>query len=79
MVEYIDILNKTTDLKDYQDLAIAFNNHFAGFGPQSANTFLKLMDKPEIDDWRKEIEQNEKNNYFFIDNKHQTNISDFTS
>jgi len=79
MVEYIDILNKTTDLKDYQDLAIAFNNHFAGFGPQSANTFLKLIDKPEIDDWRKEIEQNEKNNYFFIDNKHQTNISDFTS
>ena len=44
MVEYIDILNKT-DLEDYQNIAIAFNNHYAGFGPQSANTFLKLMDK----------------------------------
>jgi len=79
MVKYVDIINKT-DLQNYQNLAIAFNNHFAGFGPQSANTFLKLMDKPEINDWTKEIvEQNEKNNYFFIDNKHQTSISDFTS
>ena len=79
MVEYVDILNKTTDLEDYQNIAIAFNNHFAGFGPQSANTFLKLMDRPEIKDWTKEIEQNEKNNYFFIDNKLQTSISDFTN
>ena len=78
MVEYVDILNKT-DLEGYQNIAIAFNNHFAGFGPQSANTFLKLMDKPEINDWTKEIEQNEKNNGFFIDNKHQTSISDFAS
>ena len=79
MIEYVDILNKTTDLRGYQNIAIAFNNHFAGFGTQSANTFLKLMDKPEINDWTKEIEQNEKNNGFFIDNKHQTSISDFTN
>ena len=79
MIEYVDILNKTTDLEGYQNIAIAFNNHFAGFGPQSANTFLKLMDRPEIKDWTKEIEQNEKNNYFFIDNKLQTSISDFTN
>ena len=59
MVEYVDILNKT-DLEDYQNIAIAFNNHFAGFGPQSANTFLKLMDKPEINDWTKEIEKRAK-------------------
>ncbi len=78
MAEYIDIINKT-DLENYQNISIAFNNHFAGFGPQSANTFLKLMDKPEINDWTKEIEQNEKNNYFLIDNKHQTSIFDFTS
>jgi len=37
------------------------------------------MDRPEIKDWTKEIEQNEKNNYFFIDNKLQTSISDFTN
>jgi uncharacterized protein YecE (DUF72 family) len=78
MVEYVDILNKT-DLQDYQNIAIAFNNHFAGFGPQSANTFLKLMDRPEINDWAKEIEQNKKNNYFFIDKEHQTSISDFNN
>ena len=79
MIEYVDILNKTTDLGGYQNISIAFNNHFAGFGPQSANSFLKLMDRPEIKDWAKEIEQNEKNNYFFIDNKLQTSISDFTN
>jgi uncharacterized protein YecE (DUF72 family) len=78
MVEYVDILSKK-DFKDYQNMAIAFNNHFAGFGPQSANTFLKLMDKPEIDGWTKEVEQNEKNQGFFIGNKYQTSISDFTS
>jgi uncharacterized protein YecE (DUF72 family) len=77
MVEYVDIINKTY-VEGYQNMAIAFNNHFAGFGPQSANTFLKLMDKPEVDDWTKEIEQNRNNNIFFIDNKHQTSMSDFT-
>ena len=61
MVEYIDILNKTTDLKDYQNISVAFNNHFAGFGPQSANTFLKLMDKPEIDGWTNELEKEQQN------------------
>ena len=66
-------------MEDYQKMVIAFNNPFAGFGPQSANTFLKLMDKPEIDGWTKEVEQNEKNQGFFIGNKHQTSISDFTS
>ena len=61
MIEYIDILNKTTDLKDYQNISVAFNNHFAGFGPQSANTFLKLMDKPEIDGWTNELEKEQQN------------------
>jgi hypothetical protein len=77
MVEYFDILHKK-DLKDYQDLAIAFNNHFAGFGPQSANTFQKLMDKPEIGDWTKEIEK-EQQNSTNMENKHQTNLFDFTN
>jgi hypothetical protein len=76
MVEYVDILNKT-DLEDYQNISIAFNNHFAGFGPQSANTFLKLMDKPEIDDLTRGIDR-EQNNYTNTENKHQTSLSDFT-
>jgi uncharacterized protein YecE (DUF72 family) len=76
MVEYIDILKKT-DLDDYQNISIAFNNHFAGFGPQSANTFLKLMDKPEINDWTKEIDKGQ-NNQANMEHKYQTTLSDFT-
>ena len=77
MVEYIDILNKTTDLEDYQNIAIAFNNHYAGFGPQSANTFLKLMGKMEINDWAKEIEKRQINSAN-MEHKYQTSLSDFT-
>jgi len=76
MVEYIDILNKT-DLEDYQNIAIAFNNHYAGFGPQSANTFLKLMGKMEINDWAKEIEKRQINSAN-MEHKYQTSLSDFT-
>jgi uncharacterized protein YecE (DUF72 family) len=76
MFEYVDILNKT-DLEGCQNIAIAFNNHFAGFGPQSANTFLKLMDRPEIDNWTKEVEK-EQQNYANTEPKYQTSLSDFT-
>ena len=76
MVEYIDILNKT-DLEDYQNIAIAFNNHYAGFGPQSANTFLKLMGRSEINDWAKEIEKRQINSVN-MEHKYQTSLSDFT-
>ena len=76
MVEYIDILNKT-DLEDYQNIAIAFNNHYAGFGPQSANTFLKLMGRSEINDWAKEIEKRQINSAN-MEHKYQTSLSDFT-
>ena len=72
----MDILNKT-DLEDYQNISIAFNNHYAGFGPQSANTFLKLMDKPETNDWTKEIEKKQQNSTN-MEYKHQTSLSDFT-
>jgi hypothetical protein len=64
-------------LEDYKNISIAFNNHFAGFGPQSANTFLKLMDNPEINDWTKEIEK-EQQNSTNMEHKHQTSLSDFT-
>jgi hypothetical protein len=51
--------------------------HFAGFSPQSANTFLKLMDKHGIEDWSKDIEQWQNNSYD-IKHKHQTSLSDCT-
>jgi len=74
MVDCVDRINKLQyDMNDHKVIAVAFNNHFAGFGPQSANTFLKLMDEPEIKDWSKEIKQN---NTFTKD--FQKRISDFT-
>lgn len=78
MIEYVDTINKLqNDVNDHhhlQTIAIAFNNHFAGFGPQSANTFLKLMNKPEIEDWSKEIE---KSNLFHSPPNFQRSISDY--
>ncbi len=74
MVDCVDRINKLQyDMNDHKVIAVAFNNHFAGFGPQSANTFLKLMDEPEINDWPKEIKQNNS-----ITKDFQKSISDFT-
>ncbi len=74
MHEIINTLDKIQyGNEEQQTIAIAFNNHFAGFGPQSANTFLKLMDKPVLD-WSNEIEQN---NSFHVASEYQTSISDY--
>jgi hypothetical protein len=27
---------------------VSANNHYAGFGPETANTFRKMMDLPEV-------------------------------
>ena len=64
------------DNEEQETIAVAFNNHFAGFGPLSANSFLKLMDRPAINDWTKEIE---KSNSFHktLDDDHQTSIYDY--
>lgn len=52
MLEYVRKVRDTQDQNsDIQDIFIAFNNHFAGFGPQSVNDFLKLMNMSEID-WK---------------------------
>ena len=43
MIEYVDIVNKIQDdIKEQHTIAVAFNNHFAGFSPQSANSFFKV-------------------------------------
>jgi hypothetical protein len=77
MLEYVkqvrDMQNESSNIRD---VLIAFNNHFAGFGPQSVNDFLKLMNMPEID-WRTELERYE-NNSAQSNGRHQSNLSDFT-
>ncbi len=70
MLEYVkhvrDLQNESSNI---HDVLIAFNNHFAGFGPQSVNDFLKLMNMSEID-WKSELERyensgNQSSLYYF--------------
>ncbi len=74
MTEYVKRINS---IQNEHDILVAFNNHYAGFGPQSANDFLKLMDKPEVN-WKDELKQQHQNTLNFITNKSQMSISDFT-
>jgi hypothetical protein len=77
MIEYIDMINEMQhDNEEQQTIAVAFNNYFASFGPQSVNSFLKLMYRPAINDLTKEIE---KSNSFHKtrDDDHQTSIYDY--
>ncbi len=77
VVEYIDNINKiqmNDDTKEHQ-IMISFNNHFAGFGPESANTFLKLVNEPEID-WKIGLKHEE--NPISKSDEEQTRISDYT-
>ncbi len=77
MLEYVKKVRETQDENSrIQDVLIAFNNHFAGFGPQSVNDFLNLMNMSEID-WKSELERYENNSTQF-DGRHQSNMSDFT-
>ncbi len=85
MKEYVDLVKRTrqddANIQHHQ-MAIAFNNHFAGFGPQSANEFLRLMDKPEVD-WKgaSQQKQQQQDGSASLDAKtrqqQQTSISDF--
>lgn len=54
MFQIIEIQNDNNS--NMRDMLIAFNNHFAGFGPQSVNDFLKITDKPEIA-WESKLEK----------------------
>jgi len=56
MLEYVKKIKDNYDENsNIGDILIAFNNHFAGFGPQSINDFLKLMNMSEVD-WKSELE-----------------------
>jgi uncharacterized protein YecE (DUF72 family) len=76
MLEYVkqvrDFQNEHSSIRD---VLIAFNNHFAGFGPQSVNDFLKLMNMSEID-WKTELERCE-NNSSQSNGRHQSSLPDF--
>jgi uncharacterized protein YecE (DUF72 family) len=77
MLEYVKKVRETqNENSNINDVLIAFNNHFAGFGPQPVNDFLKLMNMSEID-WKSELEDYEYNSGQF-NGRHQSNLSDFT-
>ncbi len=74
MNEYVENIKKIPSNDIKHQIIIAFNNHFAGFGPESVNTFLKLVNEPEVR-WEKELEQAE--NLPNDINKDQKSISDY--
>ncbi|MDN5868875.1 MAG: hypothetical protein L0H55_15930, partial [Candidatus Nitrosocosmicus sp.] len=63
-----------------RDIAIAFNNHYAGFGPQSVNDFLKLMGENQID-WKDDLEKMSQQNGSTLSTLDYTqrSMSDFTT
>jgi uncharacterized protein YecE (DUF72 family) len=71
MLEYAKKVKETqNENSNISDILIAFNNHFAGFGPQSVNDFLKLMNMSEVD-WKSELE-------IYKNKSGQSSLSDFT-
>ena len=77
MLEYVKQVRDTqNENSNIRDVLIAFNNHFAGFGPQSVNDFLKLMNMSEID-WKTELKKYE-NNSGQSTGQYQSSMSDFT-
>ncbi|MDN5847587.1 MAG: hypothetical protein L0H53_15085 [Candidatus Nitrosocosmicus sp.] len=58
-----------------QDILIAFNNHFAEFGPQSVNDFFKLINEKEVD-WKSDLEI-QQSKHSTQNDKFQSNLSDF--
>ncbi|CAN5627470.1 DUF72 domain-containing protein [soil metagenome] len=77
MIEYVKKVNETqNDNSSIRDVLIAFNNHFAGFGPQSVTDFLNLMGMSEID-WKTELDRHE-NNSTKSNDRFQSSLSEFT-
>lgn len=78
--EMLEYVKKVRDIQNdnntyIRDVLIAFNNHFAGFGPQSVNDFLDLMHMPEKD-WKTELERYDKDT-IQSGNRFQSSLSDF--
>lgn len=77
LLEYAKRIRELRNEQDVniKDVLIAFNNHFAGFGPQSVNDFLRLLEMPESE-WKKELER--KSGTDFTDQSSQSSLFDFT-
>jgi uncharacterized protein YecE (DUF72 family) len=77
MIEYVKKVNETqNENSSIRDVLVAFNNHFAGFGPQSVTDFLNLMGMSEID-WKTELDRHE-NNSVEPNDRFQSSLSEFT-
>ncbi len=80
VAEYVDNMNKMQEGeagKKGTKIIAAFNNHFAGFGPESANTFLRLVNEPEAN-WKGELEeQQQKSSASGLNAFSQRSISDY--
>ena len=62
MIEYMRNFKRIQKAEyNIHDMLIAFNNHFAGFGPQSVNDFLKIMNKSEKS-WKNDLESRQQYN-----------------
>jgi uncharacterized protein YecE (DUF72 family) len=56
---------------------VSANNHYAGFGPGTANIFRKMVDLPEAT-WNKEQEEEQKSHLLGdVDHSKQSTLSDF--
>ena len=78
MIEYMRNFERIQNAEyNIHDVLIAFNNHFAGFGPQSVNDFLKIMNKSEKS-WKSDLESRQQYNSNQVHNKYQSSISDFS-
>lgn len=56
---------------------VSANNHYAGFGPGTANIFRKMVDLPEAT-WNKEQEEEQKSHLLGdVDHTKQSTLSDF--
>ena len=78
MIEYMRNFERIQNAENnIHDMLIAFNNHFAGFGPQSVNDFLKIMNKSEKS-WKSDLESRQQYNSNQVHNKYQSSISDFS-
>ncbi|TVP41960.1 DUF72 domain-containing protein [Candidatus Nitrosocosmicus arcticus] len=79
MMEYMRHFKEMQNAEmNVRDVLIAFNNHFAGFGPQSVNDFLKIMNKPEIS-WKSELESRHQNNTNHSIGNRQSSLSEFSN
>jgi hypothetical protein len=55
---------------------VAANNHYAGFGPGTANTFRKMLDLSEVT-WTDDIQVSKTEERVLSSNTKQTTLSDF--